>query len=152
MASHAPALVLPFGDIATIQAPVVKAALYEGAQHYMKPQPGLKGGRETFAAITFAFKSCFSERIVPAEVRVGKFVGNWEEKFVEVTGVNGKKIRLDPVNYIVDFVDERGNISPATHLFAHPIHLLIRETFAGRVMLSLLSPELGRVVVNTLES
>ncbi|MCI0438963.1 MAG: Gfo/Idh/MocA family oxidoreductase [Chloroflexi bacterium] len=151
MASHAPALILPFGNIETISTRQVKAGAYRGAEQLMRPAFGLKGGRETFAAIALTFESAFSTRTVSAEIQVGKNVGKREEKFVEVAGVNGRKIRLDLANYVVDFIDERGKVTPETYLFANPIHLLVREALAGRDMASLFSPETGRAILKQLE-
>src|SRR5262249_36281574 len=148
---------LPFGKINTIQTIEVKAGWYVGADKYMMKEKDAsgqsiyQGGRETFAAISIIFESGFSGQSVKGEIRVGKNVGKQEEKFVEVTGVNGCKIRIDLTTYFVDWIDNHGNITPDAHLFANPIHLLVREVIAGRPLKSLFEPDRGREIVATLE-
>lgn len=152
MAPHALALVLPFGFVESIETTSVRAAMYEGSELYMRPQDDLKGGRETFAAIGLTFKSAISGRMVSGEVRVGKGVGKQDEKFAEVTGANGNRIRIDLATFIVDYIDaDTSKVRPVTHLFAEPIDLLVREIMADRPLASLFPPETGHTVVAVLE-
>ena len=150
MGVHGIALLSAFGDPATIQLRGVKAGVYE-------PNKGittsgrelLSSGMETFAEIRFDFTSIYGEAAIGI-VRVGKCVGERDEKYVEIVGGKdgNRKIRLDMQSFIVDFSDG-GVEGPITSLFCNPVHLLVREVIGERASetLALFTPaEAERII------
>jgi len=152
MGSHAPALVLPFGEPNTIRLDSVKAGVYAA-----NPAKGIttsgrdlfRSGMETFAEIRFTFASVFGQP-VEATACVGKCVGEQDEKFVEVIGGKNRdrKVGLDFASCIVDFTGGE-NPGPVTSLFADPVHLLVREVIVGRHSdsLALFDPKTGQDIL-----
>lgn len=152
MGSHAPAMVMPFGNPNTIQLDFVKAGVYSANPARGITTSGsdlIKSGMETFAEIQFNFTSVFDQR-VNATARVGKCVGEEDEKYVEVIGGQNRdrRITLDLKNYIVDFTTGP-TLQPVTSLFPNPVYLLIREVMAGRHAdsLALFGPEEGENII-----
>jgi hypothetical protein len=152
MGSHTPALVYPFGDPNTIRLGAVKPGIYEP-----NPSEGINSngraimrkGMETFAEIKFTFKSIYGHN-VDAVACVGKAVGKWGDRYVEVVGGRNKdrRVRLDFINYIVDFTGG-DNPGAVNSLFPDPVHLLVREVMADRALdsLALFPPEVGQDIV-----
>lgn len=150
MASHAPPLLLPFGLVESIRVTGLHAALCDSAVRFMRPQAGLKGGRETFAWIEIEFAPVRGPRPAKGRIVVGKYVGSADEKFVEVVGAKGKRIYIDLVDYMVNYV-EGGEKRPVTPLAKEPVGLLVRETLQGRPLKSLFTPDRGRTIVGKLQ-
>jgi len=150
MGVHGIALLSAFGDPVTIQLRGVKAGVYE-------PNKGittsgrelLPSGMETFAEIRFDFTSIYGEAATGI-VRVGKCVGERDEKYVEIVGGKdgNRKIRLDMQSLLVDF-SGGGVEGPITSLFCNPVHLLVREVIGERAnkTLALFTPaEAERII------
>lgn len=140
MAIHGQAMLLPFGAPNTIRLNSVKAAVYEANPDKGITTSGrelLRSGRETFAEVRFGFTPKYGDK-AEGVVRVGKCVGEQDEKYVEVVGGEDadRRIRLDMTSCIVDRYggEEEG---PLTSLFRNPVHLLVREVMEGRSATSL---------------
>jgi predicted dehydrogenase len=152
MAIHGQAMLLPFGDPNTIRLDSVRAAVYEanpGKGITTSGRELLRSGRETFAEVRFGFTSKYGYS-AEGVVRVGKCVGDQDEKYVEVVGgENGdRRIRLDMTSCIVDRYGGKEE-GPFTSLFRNPVHLLVREVLEGRsaTSLSLFPPEKAQDMV-----
>jgi len=152
MAVHGEAMLLPFGAPNTVRLDGVKAAVYEPCPEKGVTSSGsklLRSGMETFSEVRFGFTSKYGDD-AEGIIRVGKCVGEEDEKFVEVVGGkdHDRKVRLDMRSCIVDRFGGKEE-GPFTSLFRNPVHLLVREVIEGRsaTSLALFPPEEAQDII-----
>jgi len=152
MAVHGEAMLLPFGAPNTVRLDGVKAAVYEPCPEKGVTSSGselLRSGMETFSEVRFGFTSKYGDD-AEGIIRVGKCVGDEDEKFVEVVGGKNRdrRVRLDMQSCIVDRFGGKEE-GPFTSLFRNPVHLLVREVIEGRsaTSLALFPPEEAQDII-----
>ncbi len=88
---------------------------------------------ESFAEILFTFESRFHQK-VSAAIRVGKFIGDGDEKFLEIVGgtAHDRTVRFDFVSQTVLFSDGR-RTRRVRLVEDEPVGRMIHAAMDGRV-------------------
>ncbi len=135
MAPHAVALVAPFGNPAKIRVGLIKAATYlpnRSRGILTSGREVLRSGGETFAEVLFSFSSKFHQEVSGA-IRIGKFVGGSNEKFLEIVGgvSHDRVVRFDFVSHGMYFGDG-GRTRHVGSLEGQPVQRMIDEVVGGK--------------------
>jgi len=100
---HLLALLTYFGDVSTIDhIQVMEVGRYDPLQAVNKDDPqdtddiSKRFRNETFSRIRFSFQDYSGNKYpVPCEAAVGKGCGEYDIKYIEVSGTNGNAVRVD---------------------------------------------------------